>query len=555
MSRRGARRICSPLAIVALVATPVVLALAVLLCGAAALAQGQAPDAVARGKAVYAKRCVFCHGREGKGDGEVADYLNPRPRDFASGVYKLRTTQSGEAPVDEDLVRILAKGIPGTAMQGFADVLSEDERRHVIAYLKTFAPDRFKAAPERAPVGSDKSGAADKGKEVYDKAKCWECHGRAGRGNGEKADQLTDDWGSPILPANLTKGWQYKGGSSVKDIFTRFTTGMDGTPMPSYADVLSEDERWNLAAFVRTFVKEERAGADPIVRARRVSQEVPLDPDHPLWREAEPVEVPMSGQVIVAPRWQNPSVDQLVVRALYTDAAVGFLVEWDDRVKDTVHHEEPLPSETDTYARVIPNKKWTLRDAVAIQFPAGYAEGQERPYLLLGQSGKPVVLWHWKADWNEDKNRRTPVEVLRAAGSKKPAAPLADESQVVKGKGVFRDGRWKVVMIRVLQAPGKGKDVGFTAGQVIPIAFHAWDGSNGEQKLLMSLSSWFSLVLEPRTPPSVFAYAFLTILGGFAVEGLLIRRIRLRPAVPRAGPVAAPAALRGSSDAHHEEDA
>lgn len=102
---------------------------------------------------------------------------------------------------------------------------------------------------------------------------------------------------------------------------------------------------------------------------------------------------------------------------------------------------------------------------------------------------------------------------------------------------------------------GRPADIAFAAGQTIPIAFYAWDGSNGEQNLVGSLSSWFSLVLEPRTPPSVFAYAFLTILGGFAVEGLLIRRTRLRPAVPRGRPVAAPAVLRGSYDAHHEEDA
>ncbi|MBI2902832.1 MAG: c-type cytochrome [Candidatus Methylomirabilis oxyfera] len=488
------------------------------------------PEAIAKGKAIYVKWCSFCHGLEGKGNGPAADYLNPRPRDFTIGSYKLRTTNSGEAPTDEDLFQTISRGITGTAMQGFEGVLTEEERRQVIAFIKTFTPDRFEVPPERVEIGSEKSGSIEKGKEVYhQKAKCWECHGKEGRGDGPGAANLKDDWDFPLFPANLTKGWRYKGGTSVRDIFTRFTTGMDGTPMPTFTDTLREEDRWNLAAYVRSLIKEEKGGADVVVHAKRIDQELSLDPNDPLWQEAKPRDIPLSGQVIVAPRWQNPSVDQITVRSLFNDKAIGFLLEWDDRFKDTVHKEEPLPPAKDTYAKVLPEKKWTLRDAVAIQFPVKIPGGLERPYFFLGEPSKPVVLWHWKADGNEDPKRRTPVEVLRATGPKNPLTPFLDEGQVVMGKGMWKNGRWKVVMMRPLAAKDKEKDIAFEVGRLIPIAFYAWDGSNGEQELLMSLSSWFYLIPEAPTPPAVYLYAFLAILGGFCAELLLVRWARSCP--------------------------
>lgn len=509
--------------------------------GETAFAQGKpAPEAITKGKEIYMKRCSFCHGLEGKGDGPVADYLNPRPRDFTVGSYKLRTTNSGEAPTDEDLFQTISRGIPGTAMQGFEGHLTPKEIRQVISFIKTFTPDRFEVPPERVEIGSEKSGSVEKGKEVYQKARCWECHGEEGRGDGPAAAQLKDDWGFPILPADLTKGWRYKGGNTVRAIFTRLTTGMDGTPMPTFTDTLSEEDRWNLAAYVRSLIKETETRGEPVLKSKQVTQDLPLNPNDPLWQKAEPIEVPMSGQVIVPPRWQNPSVDQLIVRSLYNDKAIGFLVEWNDRFKDTVHKEEPLPPVKDTYAKVLPEEKWTLRDAIALQFPVKIPEGPERPYFFLGEPSKPVVLWHWKADWNEDPKRQTPVEVLRATGPKNLLVPLPDEGQVM-GKGMWKNGRWKVVMMRPLAAKDKEKDIAFEVGKLIPIAFYAWDGSNGEQKLLMSLSSWFYLILEAPTPPSVYLYAFLAVLGGLGAELLLVRWARSRPIALGREPVTEPA--------------
>ena len=66
--------------------------------------QGSAED-IAAGKELYLKACDQCHGPKGDGQGLMADLLFPRPRDFLRGLYKIRTTPSGELPTDPDLFR------------------------------------------------------------------------------------------------------------------------------------------------------------------------------------------------------------------------------------------------------------------------------------------------------------------------------------------------------------------------------------------------------------------------------------------------------------------
>ncbi|RMF88432.1 MAG: hypothetical protein D6736_10530 [Nitrospinota bacterium] len=461
----------------------------------------------------------------------MADYLDPRPRDFTLGSYKLRTTESGEPPLDEDLFQTISRGIPGTAMQGFASILSPEERWQVIYFLKSFAADLFEEPPVRAEIGPEPQVSVEKGKEVYQRAKCWECHGQEGRGDGPSAAKLKDDWGFPILPRDLSKGWRYKGGTTLKEIFTRFTTGMDGTPMPSYADSLSEEDRWHLAAYVQSLIREPARG-EPVLRAKRMDRPLPRTPDDPLWREAEPLDVPLSGQVVVAPRWQTPSVDLITVRSLYNDKAIAFLLEWDDRFKNTTHTGEPLPVQ-DTYMQPALARQGSFRDAVEIQFPVQIPQGAERPYFFLGQPGKPVYLWRWKADRNEDAGKGSPVEELNATGPQNPVLSQPPESQEVEGRGVWKHGRWQVVMIRARESQDRERDMVFQTGKLIPIAFHVWDGANGERGLLCAISSWQFLVLESSTPPRVYVYVFLAVIGSFGVEWWLIRWVRSRSAPSR----------------------
>ncbi len=93
-----------------------------------------------QGEVVYIKRCLQCHGDEGDGLGPAADFLNPPPRDFTLGLFKFKTTAFDEdLPNDADLLRMIRDGMPGTAMPGWGDMLSEQDMLDVIAYIKIFA--------------------------------------------------------------------------------------------------------------------------------------------------------------------------------------------------------------------------------------------------------------------------------------------------------------------------------------------------------------------------------------------------------------------------------
>ena len=139
-----------------------------------------------------------------------------------------------------------------------------NDRLAVIQYIKyVLAVDRsdpkkpyayFTEEPPGPPlyIGQPPAPSSDivaHGKEVWQNAKCWECHGQTGKGDGEKAAGLKDDFGFPVRPADLTSG-QFKSGAGVEDIFRTMSTGLSGTPMPSFRDSLSEQDRWALAYYV-----------------------------------------------------------------------------------------------------------------------------------------------------------------------------------------------------------------------------------------------------------------------------------------------------------------
>jgi cytochrome c oxidase cbb3-type subunit I/II len=219
---------------------------------------------MAYGHEVYARRCLGCHGAEGDGNGPAATFMHrDRPRNFTWGVFKFRLTPSGSLPDDGDLLRTITRGVRGTAMPPWHE-LQDKDRLAVIQYIKyVLAADRsdpaepyffFVEESPKAPIfigqpPEPSLALVQKGKDVWQQSKCWECHGQAGRGDGEKAPGLTDDFGFPIPPANLTTG-QFKSGPDVRDIFRTLTTGLSGTPMPSFGDTVGEADRWALAYYV-----------------------------------------------------------------------------------------------------------------------------------------------------------------------------------------------------------------------------------------------------------------------------------------------------------------
>jgi cytochrome c oxidase cbb3-type subunit 2 len=212
----------------------------------------ESENELTRGRAVYMEQCASCHGVRGDGRSEVASSLNPRPRNFTIGVYKFRSTPTGQLPTDEDLLRTITAGIPGTSMDRYAD-LPERDRRALVVYLKSLSP-RFQSesagppisVPSGRPVSLD---AAARGYVVYDRMRCAACHGDGARGDGPLAEDLLDEDGLPIRPADLTKPG-LKGGPGPEALYRTVMTGLDGTPMPSYGDSLKPSDAWDLALYV-----------------------------------------------------------------------------------------------------------------------------------------------------------------------------------------------------------------------------------------------------------------------------------------------------------------
>jgi mono/diheme cytochrome c family protein len=240
------------------------------------LSAQQAPP----GKQVYDKWCTGCHGDTGAGDGEAAERMLPRPRDFTRGVYQIRTTASGELPMDQDIRHVVEDGMPGTAMPEWKSRLTSEELEAVVAYVKTFSRDFQDATPQpialgKAPGSSD--AGITEGREIYRKLECFKCHGQAGRGDGKSAPTLTDDWDHPIRAADLTHSWNFNGGAMVEQIYARLRTGLDGTPMPSFSDVIeskliTDEQLWRVAQYVRSLSPAEPPQVREVIRAGLVQE-------------------------------------------------------------------------------------------------------------------------------------------------------------------------------------------------------------------------------------------------------------------------------------------
>ncbi len=472
------------------------------------------------GEVIYRERCAFCHGEDGDGNGPVAKYLNPRPRDFTSGQFKFRTTASGELPLRDDVINIVKNGVQGTAMPRWEGILSQAEIEAVVDYVaQSFVPDWGTYEPPVIEIPGPPrvtDAMIEQGAQTYQELQCWKCHGQAGRADGPSAPTLNDDFGFPIRAADLTKAWRYKRGSELEDIYTTFSTGLNGSPMPSFYDVLSDDQRWALSAYVQS-LQVNQPTEETVVTAKRIAGPLPTSADDPAWEQAWPASFYLTGQVIVGPRWQTPGVDAVTIHALHNDQSLALLVEWDDPFHDTESGGSEGSLGADTYVDLdqFLGTAGPFPDAFAVQFPQTLRDGPQKPYFFWGQSGKPVNLWQWQADASAGE--------FNAAGFKEGLKPQA--ASEVTASATWADGRYRLLFTRALTT-GDPNDVQMAPGDFVPIAFQAWEGSNGETGLRFSLSSWYSLVLEKPTPVSVYIYTALTVLLVAGAEWALVRGTR-----------------------------
>ena len=223
------------------------------------------PTLLNHGEWVYRGLCIGCHGVNGDGNGavwELADVYAPehklprRPRDFTEAVFKLRSTPSGSFPTDVDLFKSISRGLVADNDMPSFKFLPERDRWAVVAYIKTLSPRwEDEAEFQEDPIAIAEPPLPEPsmltaGKDVYARMQCAECHGPVGKGDGPSAPGLEDDSGLPIVPRDFTDAAQFVGDSSPKGVYQTFTTGLDGTPMPSFADFLDEQQRWQLVWYV-----------------------------------------------------------------------------------------------------------------------------------------------------------------------------------------------------------------------------------------------------------------------------------------------------------------
>jgi mono/diheme cytochrome c family protein len=230
------------------------------LAGAQPLAAGEShvgglTGRSAAGVHAYRRFCVGCHGPAGDGNGENAAWMDPKPRDFTAAVFKCRSTPSGTLPTDQDLFNSIARGFVTTNMPRWAPV-TDQTRADLVAYIKTFSP-KWVATPAGMPIAVPPESPPTvqgilHGRELYQKMECWKCHGPAGHGDGQSAKSLTDSKDNPIQPYDFTSGSRFKCGTTNQDLYRIFMTGLDGTPMPSFADNIQPADAWDLVHFLRT---------------------------------------------------------------------------------------------------------------------------------------------------------------------------------------------------------------------------------------------------------------------------------------------------------------
>ena len=228
----------------------------------------------------YRRYCVGCHGDLGDGNGENMQWINPKPRDFQLAIFKCRSTPTGTLPTDEDLFNTIGRGLDRSNMPSW-NPLTKQERADLVAWIKHFSPrwqNEKAGTPIQIPPEPEITPERVKaGQEVFRKMECWKCHGVQGMANGPSSATLTDDLGRPISPFNFTDGSRPLCGNTDRDIYKIFMTGLDGTPMPSFADNIKPDEAWDLVFYLRSLQPHNSFNA----KEKEIAKQLGLKPVNP----------------------------------------------------------------------------------------------------------------------------------------------------------------------------------------------------------------------------------------------------------------------------------
>ena len=506
------------------------------------------------GKRLYLKYCSQCHGEKGDAEGYATPHLYPRPRNFTTGKFKVRTTPNGALPTHQDIVNVIRRGMPYTSMPAWP-TLSDQEVSDIAHFITSFSADfsNKETVPQpltlpSAPATTSES--IELGKKLYAETGCLKCHGNLGRGDGPSAPTLTDELGQPIRAANLTQPWTFRGGPSREDIFRTMTTGLNGTPMPSFTDSLMPEQRWAITDFIVSLSGNSAPGYTNLVVAKYVPDPIDLKNGAAGFQSAAVARFPIVGQVMEPGRAFHPPATSVTVQAIYDTESIAFLVRWHDMRADNTGKNGPLlpvppeeeesapggaaqPTATNPFgdAEVAPAQKpekdpfaeeepaaaqaSEFSDAVSIQIPSAVPTGARKPYFIFGDTQNSVDLWFF------DLARPDPLQ-FTGRGS---ADIAANDTGDITGVASYDQGEWSAIFKRPLR-PTSGAP--FSPGEFMPIGFSVWDGFSRERGNRRGLTVWHSVYVEPEVVPSAVGPMLRTAFVILAIELAIISWVRRR---------------------------
>lgn len=260
----------------------------------------------------YMLNCYACHGENGDGKGPAAAYLRPSPRDFRQGLFKFGGVAAGELPHTQDLVRLVKRGLTGTAMLPWD--LPDESIAAAIEYIKTFS-----ASPtgEESETHSHRwqDPEAELGKRITETTNPWLGRGNKGLIRGKKVYHATaqcsrchpayatkqeiydynkelldmevttfgddmyrsylrdSEYGAKILPIDFlfhsikTLHPEDTKDEQITQLYLTIGAGIGGTAMPAWKGSLSEEDLWALAIYVQDiYALKDTKGASKLRR-------------------------------------------------------------------------------------------------------------------------------------------------------------------------------------------------------------------------------------------------------------------------------------------------
>jgi sulfur oxidation c-type cytochrome SoxX len=201
-----------------------------------------APPAFPTPEATFTGLCARCHGEKGDGNGMIAWYLDPFPRDLTRAAF------INSKPPDR-FYQSIREGVPGTSMPAWGKVLNEEQIRAVFAQVeKAYVKEprkelKARNVPEKNPVAAGAESAA-RGEATFVQ-RCSGCHGRKADGKGPNSVDILP------RPRNLRNS-AFVSSVSDKRLFESILYGVQGTAMPPWIDYgLSQNEVGDLVNFIR----------------------------------------------------------------------------------------------------------------------------------------------------------------------------------------------------------------------------------------------------------------------------------------------------------------